>query len=131
MLKQIYRVIILIGIFIAALSYFSRDIKEVVFDIDNTTVMENATFSFGTIKTGDNEINLLHGYSTNLDANKLRETVTPLGLNQDFEVLINQEDYDIKKLNYEVREFVDNVLIESDSISVFDEVDGQKKAKIS
>lgn len=130
MLKQIYRVIILIGIFIAALSYFSRDIKEVVFDIDNTTVMENATFPLVTIKTGDNEINLLHGYSTNLDANKLRETVTPLGLNQDFEVLINQEDYDIKKLNYEVREFVDNVLIESDSISVFDEVDRQKKAKI-
>jgi hypothetical protein len=129
-IKIIYRIIILIGIFLAALSYFSRDIKEVVFDLDNTTVMEDTTFPLVTMKTGENQINLLHGYSSNLAANVLRETVTPLDTSQTFEICINQKEYNIKKLNYEIREFVDNILIESDSVSVFDNVDDEKRAKI-
>jgi hypothetical protein len=129
-LKYIYRVIILIAVFVAALSYFGRDIKQVVFDIDNTTVMEDATFPLVTIKTGDNRINLLHGYSSNLAANLLRESVTPLDFDKTFEVLISQENYDIKKLNYEVREFVGDALIETDSVSVFEESKEDKTAKI-
>ncbi len=130
MLKQIYRIIILLAAFIAALSYFSGDIKEVVFDIDNTTTMEEATFPLVTIKTGNNTINQLHGYSSNLDANKIRESVTPLDLDKTFEVQIDQKDYDIKKLNYEVRDFVGNALIETDSISVFDDNENKKTAKV-
>jgi hypothetical protein len=129
-LRHIYRVIILIAIFVAALSYFSRDIKEVVFDLDNTTIMEDATFPLVTIKTGDSRINLLHGYSSNLAANLLRESVTPLDVEKTFEVLINQEVYDIKKMNYEIREFVGNALIETNSVSVFEESGQEKTAKI-
>ncbi|MGB4661598.1 MAG: hypothetical protein WBI07_20660 [Mobilitalea sp.] len=130
MLKQIYRVIILIVIFVASIWYFSRDIKEVVFDIDNTTVMADASFPLVTIKTGNNTINLLHGYSTNLPANTLRESVTLLGTEQDFKVLIDQEKTDIKKLNYEVREFDGNALIETDSVSVFEDDKDVRIAKI-
>lgn len=130
MLKHVYRVLILIGVFIAALFYFSRDIKEVVFDIDNTTIMDEATFPLVTIKTGGNTINLLHGYSTNMDANKIRETVTPLDSDKSFEVLIDSKGRIIKKLNYEVREFVGNDLMESDSISVFEESGEYQTAKI-
>lgn len=130
MLRHIYRAIILIAIFVAALSYFSRDIKEVVFDLDNTTTMEEATFPLVTIQMEDTIINLLHGYSTNLDANKIRETVIPLDKNQTFEVRIDYKSYDIKKLNYEVRDFVDNSLIETDSVSVFEEDQNIKTAKI-
>jgi hypothetical protein len=130
MLKHIYRAIVLLVAFIAAIYYFSRDIKEVVFDIDNTTKMEDATFPLVTIKTGENKINLLHGYSSNLDANKIRESVTPLNPDQSFEILINREGLEIKKLNYELREFVGNTLTESDSVSVFEEEGELQKAKI-
>jgi len=129
-LRYIYRAIILIAIFVAALSYFSRDIKEVIFNIDNTTTMEDATFPLITIKSGDNRINLLHGYSSNLAANMLREAVTPLDPEQTFEVLIDSAGFDIKKLNYEIREFVGNALIETDSVSVFEEDGDVKSAKI-
>lgn len=131
MLKNIYRVIILLGIFVAALFYFSRDIKEVVFDTDNKIVMEDATFPLVTIKTDDKIINLLHGYSSNLNANVVREAVTPVGADQSFEVSINQENYIIKKMNYELREFSSNSLIESNSISVFEDDGKDKTAKIS
>ena len=129
-LKNIYRIIILIGIFIASIYYFSKDIKEVVFDFKNTTIMEDATFPLVTLIVEDNEINLLHGYSSNLNANKLRESVTPIGIDQVFEINVRQMDYDIRKLNYEIREFHGNELIESSSVSVFDEQEDSKIAKI-
>jgi len=129
-LKLIYRVIILLAIFAISLSYFSRGIKEVVFDIDNTTVMEEATLPLVSIKVGEDTINLLHGYSSNLDANKVRDTVIPLESDKVFEVLIDEKGYNIKKLNYEIREFAQNSLIESDSVSVFDKKGEQKSARI-
>ncbi len=130
MLKQVYRILILIGVFIASLYYFSRDIKEVVFDIDNTTVMEETTFPLVTIRVGDEVINRIHGYSSNLDANKIREGVIPLGEDNSFEAIIKEEAYHIKKLNYELRSFSQNELIETDSVSVFEEDGAQKIAKI-
>lgn len=130
LLKQIYRIIILIVIFIASIYYFSKDIKEVVFDLDNTTKMEDATFPLVTIKTQGVTINLLHGYSSNLDANVVRDALTPVGSDGSFEVMINSEEYDIKKLNFELRDFVGNKLIEKGSVSVFDEEEDVKIAKI-
>lgn len=121
---------ILIVMFFASIYYFSKDIKEVVFDFNNTTTMEDATFPLVTIIVGEDELNLLHGYSSNLKANKLREAVTPISEEQSFEVNIKQMDYDIKKMNYELREFYGNELIESSSVSVFDEKETSKIAKI-
>ncbi len=130
MLKQVYRILILIGVFIASLYYFSRDIKEVVFDIDNTTIMEEATFPLVTVRVGDEVINRSHGYSSNLDANRIREGIISLGEDKSFEVIINEEAYHIKKLNFELRDFERNELIETDSVSVFEEAGDQKIAKI-
>jgi len=129
-LKYIYRIFILVCVFIASLGYFSRDIKEVVFDINNTTVMADTTLPLVIIKRGDQRINLLHGYSSNLNANKVRDTVIPVDQDKTFEVEIDQKEYDIKKMNYELREFVGNKLIEESSISVFEEDGNIKRAKI-
>lgn len=130
MLKYIYRIIILLAVFAAALFYFSQNIREVVSDKNSTTQMENVTFPLVTIKTGDNTINQLHGYSSSLNANTIRDGITPLSIDQSFIILINEEDFKIKKLNYELREKVGNGLVEQGSISVFDHVDKEKAAKI-
>ncbi|NLY48607.1 MAG: hypothetical protein GX059_06250 [Clostridiales bacterium] len=131
MLKQIYRIIILLIVFAASLYYFSKDIKEVVFNIDNTTTMDDTTFPLVTLRTEGRIINILHGYSTNLDANSIREALLPMGPNPSYEVLIDQKEYDIKKLNFELRDFVSNNLIEKGSVSVFDDEEEFKTAKIN
>ena len=131
LLKQVYRIIILVIIFIASLYYFGKDIKEVVFNIDNTTSMEETTFPFVTLRTEEKVINLLHGYSSNLDANSIREALLPVGSNQAYEVMINQQEYDIKKLNFELRDFTQNELIEKGSVSVFNEDGDIKIARIN
>lgn len=130
MLKQFYRIIILIVVFVASIIYFSRDIKEVVFDIKDTTVMEEASFPLVAIKSEDRKINLLHGYSSSMASNSIREAVTPLESDKSFEVIINQYEYDIKKLDYELRDFITNDLKEEGSISVFEEVSDGKTARI-
>ena len=130
MLKQVYRIIILIIVFVASLYFFSKDIKEVVFNIDNTTEMEKASFPLITLRTEEKIINLLHGYSSNLDANAIREALTPIGPDRAYEVIIDEKEYDIKKLNFEIREFVQNELIEKGSVSVFSEDGDLKIAKI-
>lgn len=131
MLKIVYRIIILIGVFIASLYYFSRDIKEVVFDTQKTIEMEDASFPLMTLYTGGEEINQLYGYSTNLDATVVRNSLVPIREDQSFEILIDQKKYEVKKLNYEVRKFVGNELVESDSMSVFDQMeDGRIKGRI-
>lgn len=131
MLKQIYRIIVLTIVFVASLYYFSKDIKEVVFNIDNTTSMAEATFPLVSLRTEDRVVNLLHGYSSNLDANSIREALLPIGSNQVYEVMINQEKYDIKKLNYELRDFTQNELIEKGSVSVFEDEGDMKIARIN
>lgn len=131
MLKHVYRIIILVAIFIASLFYFSKDIKEVVFNIDNTTKMEDATFPLVTLRSDNNVINLIYGYSSNMDAISMRNSLTPIGANQTYDVMIAQNQYNIKKLNFEIREYTENELIEKGSVSVFEEDDELKIAKIS
>ena len=102
-----------------------------VFNIDNTTSMENTTFPLLSLRSEGELINLLHGYSSNLDANSIREALMPIDMEQSYEVLIDQNEYDIRKLNFEIRNFSSNELIEKGSVSVFDEDKGIKIAKIS
>lgn len=130
MLKHIYRAIILIAIFIGSLFYFGRNIKEVVFRVDETTVMSEATFPIITLKVGDDFINILHGYSVNMDANGIRDNLTPLDDSQSLEVYIDEKESSVKKVNYELRNTMDNSLIDSGSYSALDKVEDKKVAKI-
>lgn len=130
MLKHIYRIIILIAVFIASLAYFSRDIKEVVFHIDSTTQMSEATFPIITLKSGEETMNLLHGYGTTMESNLIRDSITPVDSAQSIFVYIDENESTVKKVNYELRDTFDNSLLESGSYSALEKSGDQKIAKI-
>lgn len=130
MLKHVYKTIILIAVFIASLAYFSRDIKEVVFNTNNTTTMSNATFPVVTIETEGTTINRLHGYAGTMESNLMRDAITPLDSTQSFFVYITENESTVKKVNYELRETFDNSLIESGSYSALEKSGDKKVAKI-
>lgn len=130
MLKHIYKTIILIAVFIASLVYFSRDIKEVVFQIDNTTQMSETTFPVVTLETEGNNINLLHGYAGSMESNLIRDAITPLDSTQSLFVYIDEKESTVKKVNYELRATFDNTLIESGSFSALEKSGDKKVAKI-
>lgn len=130
MLKLLYRGIILLGIFAASLYYFGRDIKEEVFDMQKTVEMGETTFPVLTIRLNQDEINLLHGYSNNLNASQVRDTLTPLDDNQSFDVVIDGKGNDVKRVIYELRSIQDNKLLETDTINALEKVEDKKTARV-
>jgi hypothetical protein len=129
-MKYLYNAIILLCIFAGSVYYFSRDMKEEVFDYDKTIEMSAASFPTITLRLEEDEINLLHGYSSNLDANNLRECLTPIDETQSFVVAIDEKENEVKRVVYELRSVYDNKLIETDTINALEKEGNVKTAKI-
>ncbi len=130
MLKLLYRGIILLAVFAASLYYFGRDIKEEVFDIQKTIEMGETSYPIITLRLDKDEINLLHGYGSNLNANLVRDSITPLDEGQSFEAVIDGKENDVKRLIYELRNVEDNKLLETDTINALEKEEEKKTAKI-
>lgn len=130
-MKHVYRILVLIAVFAASIIFMSRNIKEVEFHFDTTVEMGDASFPLVELKTGDYTVNLLHGYGSSMDSNRIRESVTPLDQEQSFTVMIAENETNVRKLKYEIRTVNRNELVDSGSISALDEKDGVKSAKIT
>lgn len=111
--------------------FFSGDITETLFSsAAETTTMSEATLPTVTIDVGGNEINLLHGYSANLDPMIIRESITPITDDKTFTLLIHHTESDVKKLKYEILS-EDGQALEAESLTVLDVIDGPKKVPIT
>ena len=130
MLKHIYRTIVLLAVFVASLAYFSSGIKEVTFSRITTTEMSNTSFPVVTLLIGEEEVNLLHGYSSAMESSLMRDTLTPLDSSQSLFVSIDENESTVKKVNYELRDTFDNSLIENGSYSALEKSGDQKTARI-
>lgn len=130
MLKLLYRGIILLCIFVGSFYYFSKDMKEEIPEMQQTIKMDETTFPILTIRLGEEDLNLLHGYSNNLNANIVRESVTPVDSNQSFEAVIDGKGNDVKRVIYELRTVSDNKLIETDTINALEKEGEFKTARI-
>lgn len=128
--KRVYKIIVLTAVFIAALIFMGRNIKEEEINLTSAVKMDEATFPLLYIESEGYEINRLHGYSGNIDANVIREAMTPVNNNKTIQVKIKENESVIKKIKYEVRELKNNTLLDSGSVSALDEIDGGKAAKI-
>lgn len=131
MLKYIYRLLILCGIFALSLFLFSKNIKEVSIDATGSVPMAESTFPLLHLQVDDYIVNTMHGYSSNISTKEVRESITPLDYNKTFLLYIKENESTIKKLDYEVRGISDNHLFTSDSLTAFDKKDGYRIVKIS
>lgn len=128
--KRVYRLLILLTVFVAALFFMSGHIKEEEITLENTVKMKEATFPLLYLKSGGYAMNRLHGYSSNIAAGKVRETITPLDSRKTIEIFLEERGREIKKLKFEVRKPGDTQVLESGLISALEEGDGVKKAKL-
>lgn len=130
MLKHIYRFLVLVIVFVAAIFLMGNNIKEEEVESGATTTMASTTFPVMYIETDRGLMNPLHGYSTNIDANMIRETITLIDNDQSVTISIDQKKSVVKKINYEIRDSNEYTLIEQGSISALTETDDNKLAKI-
>lgn len=130
MLKHIYRFVVLVIVFVVSIFFMGNNIREEEVESGATTTMSATTYPVMYIETDRGLMNPLHGYSTNIDANMIRETITLLDNDQAVTVSIDQKKLTVKKINYEVRDNNQYTLIEEGSISALTQTDDNKTAKI-
>lgn len=130
MLKHVYKVIVFTFAFFIAIVAFGQNIKEEEVSFDTTVEMSETTFPVLHLQTEENEINLLHGYSGSLDANIIRESITPIESDGSFTVIIDEKASVVKRLKYEIRSSYDNTLIESHEINALKKTETGKSVKI-
>lgn len=130
MQKHIYKTIILFAIFVAALFFMSKNIKEEEIQLEKAVEMGEATFPLMYLDVDGYEVNRLHGYSSNIDASTIREAITPISQKKEIIVQIEENKLKIKKIKYEVRALKDNELLDSGSISALDQTETGKSVKI-
>lgn len=130
MYKRVYKIIVLTAVFIAALIFMSENIKEEEINLTSAVKMEDASFPLLYIESGGYVINRLHGYSGNIEANVIRESMTPIDNDKTLQVRIQENESIVKKIKYEIRELKNNILLDSGSISALDEIENGKSAKI-
>lgn len=116
-MKRLYKGIVLLFIFVGAIAFMSKNIKEVQFEFDTTVAMGEATFPVVKLKAEDNYVNLLHGYSGNLDANIIRDNITLVNTDKALEILMIENKVEIRKLKYEIRSVSEYELLDSGNIS--------------
>ncbi len=138
-MKTTYRILLLVFLFAGSLFYFGSNMQETVFSAERkTTQLQEMTLPVVTLLAEEQELNLLHGYCSNLDAMLVRESITPLTEDKTFQLLIEEHEYNIKKVNYEVYDTVLGTKLEEGSVISLDryrnaggeEESGKKTAKV-
>ena len=98
-MKLRFRILILAGVFLVSLIvFFSRVDLHTYSNELKTVAASQAELPVVSFRIGNVEVNPTLGYTFEPDMQILREAVTPIGTNMDFEVLIREYGSVVKKL---------------------------------
>lgn len=97
---------------------------------DMTAEMSNATYPVITTMVEGIEVNTLHGYSQEMQAEFMRDTITPLQEDRKLTIKIKDGTLDVKKISYEVRSLDTTRLVEDNQVESFQKNGGEIQAQI-
>lgn len=97
---------------------------------DMTTEMEAATFPLVSFDVEGTAVNLLHGYSEEMEVNYLRDTIICLGEERKLSLIVDKFDENIQGMSFEVRSLDGERLVESTDIYNYTEEDGKILASL-
>ncbi len=79
---------------------------------DYSTEMDQATLPLVYTNVKGNKINCMHGYTSEVDASLLHDSVTPMEGIRQVKLIINPNRYDVSGINYEIRSSDASSLVE-------------------
>ena len=129
-MKLFYKFISLLFIFGVAIFLFKDNIPETTAGTTIATDLQDATFPVVYIGLGKYTVNTMHGYSSELDSGSIRESITPLDTEKTFTIKISENESNIKKLDFELRDILNNKILETNTLTAFDSEDQFKTARI-
>ena len=102
-MKYFIKVMVLTTLFFASIYFFGSHMNETVFETDSsTTKMAGAVLPTIELRSDGIVCNLLLGYTTNLDLMSVREQMISVEDAQTLELLIDEHESEVRKLQYEV-----------------------------
>ena len=97
----------------------------------SATTLQTAKFPIMYLEIGNGyTVNTLHGYSSELNSSNVRECITPLEADKSFIVKFKENQTKVKKLTFNLKDITNNKVIESDTLTAFDNKKGLKTLKI-
>ena len=129
-MKYTVRILILLGIFIGSIYFFGSNMDEAMFGSVKTATMKEAELPTIELQSDGVTVNCLYGYTSAIDAFSIRENLVAVESEQTVELLINENETDVRKLHYEVLDVTTREEIAEGTINAFDRVEEQKKARI-
>lgn len=129
MKKTIIKAIILAVVFLIGIIILTQfRTKE---NTDELTTMSKSTFPTIYLTSYEENLNELHGYLDEMEANYMRDTITPLEDDRSLPITINGYGSEIKKLSYEVRSLDTERLVENTEVTDFKKQDDTIKATLN
>lgn len=128
MKKGLIKAVTLVTVFIISLALFGRFMDENQLDL--TTEMGQATLPVITLYHEDTQINELHGYTAQMSAIGMRDTITPVSSNKEIPLKIKTYGYQIDAVSYEIRSIDGKRLVSDGNITSFQQKDEQIKTSI-
>jgi len=123
MQKGIIKAVVLSVIFLASVAFFSIVTNQVNEDL--TTEMADASLPVLSLYSDNTEINELRGYSAQMDAAFMRDTITPIAADRILPVKINTFFKKIDAISYEIRSLDGKRLVAEAQVEEFEQVRGR------
>lgn len=120
--KGAIKAIVLSAVFLIAVVIFSYMTNQTNEDL--TTEMAEATLPVITLYNGEMEINELHGYSTEMNAAYMRDTITPVQTGEKLPVMIQTYQTPVDGISYEIRSLDAKRLIANADANAYTETKG-------
>lgn len=128
MKKTIIKMVVFLVVFFASILVISKVMNKG--NTDMTTEMSKATLPLIYIEIGDEEVNPLRGYLTEMQGNYLRDSITPLGEDRSVNIRMETFGTDVSKLSFEVRSVDGSRLVESTEVTDYKQKEYGLDAKI-
>lgn len=123
MSKRAIKILVLVIVFIGALITFSIVTNQVNEDL--TTTMSDASLPVMRFYMDGAKVNELHGYVKEMDALKMRDTITPISATREVNIGIDTYGKSIDNIVYEIRSMDGNRLVADTEITDY-QVTGNK-----
>lgn len=126
--KGLIKAAVLSIIFITAVFVFSGMTNHTNEDL--TTEMEDATLPLISLYADNKEINQLHGYSVEMNAAYMRDTITPIDKSRILPFTIQTYQTPVDAISYEIRSLDAKRLIANASVDTYEESKGKISAEL-
>lgn len=128
MKKHLVKIAVLFTVFVLSMVIFSKIINQG--NTDMTAEMANATYPVITTIVGGHEANTLYGYADEMQAQFMRDTITPLNEDRKLTIQIKNSELDINEISYEIRSLDTTRLVEDNKVDSFTTSDKGMQAEI-